>query len=244
MARLRYTDVIGTIGSGGLTNSATSHTFTAPLTYSNGATVPTLAGVDYFMLSVLTSAGAVREVIKVTAYNSGTGAATIVRAQEGTTGQAHTSGDKVTLSAYPSDFGGLIAYTRYVAGSFTTLSTTSTTPVDVDATNLVVTFTAPPSGIVQITLNGYCSSSSTTSAQVWCLRDGSSLVTASEVQMMFSTTASERRTAMMVITGLTPGTSYTYKWGWYKLLGTGTMNLLSDVTLLPPVMLVHAVAVL
>lgn len=105
MARLRYVDLSGTIGSGNLTNSATSHTFTAPLTYANGTTVPTLAGSDFFILSILNTAGtAVSEVVKVTAYNSGTGAATIVRGQEGTTGAAHTSGDKVLLGAYPSDF--------------------------------------------------------------------------------------------------------------------------------------------
>jgi hypothetical protein len=107
MARLRYTDVVGTIAAGNLTNSATSHTFTAPLTYGGGSTVvPTLAGTDYFMLSILTTAGAVAEVVKVTAYNSGTGAATLVRGQEGTTGTAATSGQKVTIAAYPSDFPG------------------------------------------------------------------------------------------------------------------------------------------
>lgn len=104
MSRLRYSGVTGTIGSGNLTNSATSHTFTAPLTYSAGVTLPTLAGTDYFMLSILDTSGNLSEILKVTAYNQSSGAATIVRAQLGTTGVSHTSGDKVTLAAYPDDF--------------------------------------------------------------------------------------------------------------------------------------------
>lgn len=105
MSRLRYAGVIGTVGSGNMTNSATSHTFTAPLTYDAGVTVPTLAGSDYFLLSILDSSGALSEIVKVTAYTSGTGVATIARAQEGTSGVSHTSGDKVTQAVYASDLG-------------------------------------------------------------------------------------------------------------------------------------------
>ena len=115
MARLRYVDVQGTIGAGGLSNSATSHTVTTPLTYANGALVPSITGTDFFLLSVLTGAGLVREVIKVTAYNFSTGAMTIARAQEGTTASTHSSGDKVTLSTYPSDFvAGAVTWTQVV----------------------------------------------------------------------------------------------------------------------------------
>lgn len=104
MGRLRYAGLTGTIGSGNLTNSATSHTFTAPLTYANGVSVPTLSGTDYFLLSILATDGTLSEVVNVTAYNSGTGVATIARAQQGTSGVSHTSGDKVLLSAYADDF--------------------------------------------------------------------------------------------------------------------------------------------
>lgn len=117
MSRLRYAGVTGTIGSGNLTNSATSHTFTAPLTYGNGVTLPTLAGSDTFLLTILDTSGNLSEVISVTAYNQTTGAATIVRGQEGTSGVAHTSGDKVTMSAYASDFPTLDAYPM-IAGQF------------------------------------------------------------------------------------------------------------------------------
>ena len=104
MSRLRYAGLTGSIGSGGLTNSATSHTFTAALTYANGVTVPTLSGSDYFLLTILDSSGNLSEVVKVTAYNSATAAATLVRGQEGTSGVSHSSGDKVTIAAYATDF--------------------------------------------------------------------------------------------------------------------------------------------
>jgi hypothetical protein len=104
VSRLRYAGLTGSIGTGNLTSSATSHTFTAALTYAHGVTVPTLAGSDYFLLTILDSTGALSEIVQVTAYNSSTGTATIVRGQEGTSGVAHTSGDKVTNAAYPSDF--------------------------------------------------------------------------------------------------------------------------------------------
>lgn len=107
MSRLRYAGLTGSVGSSGLTNSATSHTFTAPLTFGNAtspSTVPSLTGTDDFVLSILDSSGNLSEIVRVTAYNSSTGVATIVRGQQGTSGVAHSSGDKVTQSAYPDDF--------------------------------------------------------------------------------------------------------------------------------------------
>jgi hypothetical protein len=101
--RLRYPGLVGTIAAGNLTNSATTHTFTAPLTYDNGTTVPTLAGSDYFLLSILKTDGTISEVVKVTAYNSSTGAATLVRGYEGTPGTAANSGQKVRQGVYISD---------------------------------------------------------------------------------------------------------------------------------------------
>lgn len=104
MSRLRYAGLSGTVPS--LTNSATSLTFPSALVYgtsSSTTNVPTLTGTDYFLLTILDSTGGLSEVVKVTAYNSSTLAATIVRAQEGTTGVSHSSGDKVTQAVYPSE---------------------------------------------------------------------------------------------------------------------------------------------
>lgn len=104
MSRLRYAGLTGSLATGGLTASATTHTFPAALTYANGVTVPTLTGTDYFLLTILNSGRVLSEVVKVTAYDSGTKVATLVRGQEDTVAIAHVAGDAVTQYAYPTDF--------------------------------------------------------------------------------------------------------------------------------------------
>lgn len=106
MARLRYNGMAtGSAGSladislsGSHTNSTTTLTFNAALTYDNGTAVPTLSGSDYFVLSILDSGGRLAEIVKVTGYTSGASTATVVRGQEGTSGVAHASGAKVVHS--------------------------------------------------------------------------------------------------------------------------------------------------
>lgn len=103
MARLRYNGLAtGSAGAlaaltlgGSLTSSATSVTFSAALTHSNGTAVPTIAGSDYIPLSILDASGNVAEIVHLTAYTSGATTGTITRGQEGTTGVAHSSAVKV-----------------------------------------------------------------------------------------------------------------------------------------------------
>lgn len=115
MTRLRYPELTGAIGTGGLTSSATSHTFAAPLTYSGGTTVPTLSGSDYFMVtiggSILDSPGTPTELVQVTAYNSSTGGATLVRGALGTTASAHAASNVVTQDLHVLDQAGETAWT-------------------------------------------------------------------------------------------------------------------------------------
>lgn len=102
-------------------------------------------------------------------------------------------------------------------------STTSTTSVAMDATNLSVTFTAPASGAVLITQTGYATTNSTTiGAYEW------SVITTAAVEVQVCSLVSKqttlaRRIATYYITGLTPGNSYTYRWGHRQVGGiTGT----------------------
>jgi hypothetical protein len=137
MARLRYSGLVGSLGTGGLTSGATTHTFSAPLLYGNGATVPTLAGSDYFLVTILTSGRTLSEVVKVTAYDATTKIATIVRAQEGSTGVAHLAGDGVTQYAYPSDFDSRIRY-WYRDPADITINPVPTTPTLITGMTLTV----------------------------------------------------------------------------------------------------------
>lgn len=110
--------------------------------------------------------------------------------------------------------GELLATKVYDPGSTTTYTTTSATVGDVDATNLVVTFTAPASGNVVVVLNGRISTSAA-ATPTWGLRSGSTTVGLYTLASSLNLGgAHQTRTTAISVTGLTPGTSYTYKWAW------------------------------
>lgn len=106
--RLLYADIVGALPGAGLAVGATTVTFAAPLTYAHGVPVPTLGAGDTIRLTILTPTGRLGEVVDVTAYNSGTGAATLVRAREGTAALAHWPGAGVTSAVYPSDVANVV----------------------------------------------------------------------------------------------------------------------------------------
>lgn len=101
----------------------------------------------------------------------------------------------------------------------TSPTTTSTSFVDVDATNLVVTFTAPASGIVLVRLEA-ASNQQTSGNHYWGLRDGSGDVAGTQAAICGVLGAFSRTPATMRVSGLTPGTSYTWKWAWKVSSGT------------------------
>jgi hypothetical protein len=113
MARLRYNGLAtGSAGAltalalgGSLTSSGTTITFSAALTYQNGTAVPTITGSDFIPLSILDASGNLSEVVYLTAYTAGATTGTITRGQEGTTGVAHSSGDKVVHAPTVFDVG-------------------------------------------------------------------------------------------------------------------------------------------
>lgn len=226
MARLRYNGLRTTLGAS-LTNSATSVTFAAALTHSNGTAVPTLAGSDYIPLTILDASGRESEIVYLTAYTSGATTGTIARGKEGTTGVAHSSGDVIgcaTLAADVTDVG-IIACTAYNPGTLAAYTTTATTDGDVDATNLAVTFTAPTSGKVLVRLSGLTGINSTTYQLMWGLRESSTSLAASQVNGFVDANKNVFLSAPMVITGLTPGSSHTYKWSWYTTGASSTGRL-------------------
>ena len=85
-----FTNNAATTLASGLTNVATSLTVAA----ATGAEFPTLAGAQYFYCTIANNAGST-EIVKVTARSTDT--FTIVRGQDGTSGTAWSSGDKVEL---------------------------------------------------------------------------------------------------------------------------------------------------
>lgn len=134
MSRLRYNGLAtGSAGStvslalgASLTNSATSITFNAALTHSNGTAVPTITSPDYIPLCILDTNGHVLEIVWLTAYTAAATTGTITRGKEGTTGVAHSSGDKIAHGPTVTDVGGggaaAVRAVTHKSGSSSTLS--------------------------------------------------------------------------------------------------------------------------
>lgn len=105
----------------------------------------------------------------------------------------------------------LLATKAHAGGSDTAYVVTSTSFADIDATNLVVTFTAPASGNVLVRLCGRAAMD-VSALSYWNLRNASGDIAATSGLVTSGTTVSTQSWAT-VVTGLTPSTSYTWKWG-------------------------------
>lgn len=121
--------------------------------------------------------------------------------------------------------GGLLAVKQHYPAAQESKTTTSTSFVDMDATNLVVSFTAPASGKVLIRLSCHIYNSTANGTMYWNLRDASGDVAGTLMFVQQSPTANmqELKSTCVLISGLTPSTVYTYKWG--GKVASGTMNM-------------------
>ncbi len=160
------------------------------------------------------------EIAYVTTHAASAGSATVLRAQEGTVAIQRSQGIPWVHSATIKDFDGsgggtgLIGLTSYNPVAATVVANNSLTFADVDATNLVVAFTAPPSGKVLVRLSA-AANADNGGAQVcmWNLRSGSSDLAGTSVWVTGLSQSWLGASRSIPMTGLTPGTSYSYKWG-------------------------------
>ncbi|MCW2525533.1 MAG: hypothetical protein JWM76_393 [Pseudonocardiales bacterium] len=113
-----------------------------------------------------------------------------------------------------------VSYNPGTAASYTT---TLTTFADVDATNLAVTFIVPAAGKVRITVSALLWNSTQGQTVKLNLRDSSGDL-ANTGQSMTADSISGRFTYTQTVSGLTPGTSKTYKLGWRVTGGTGNLS--------------------
>lgn len=129
---------------------------------------------------------------------------------------------------YPQTGGGGGSSTPLGAAFFvnatdtTTYTTSSTSAVDVDATNLAVTFTAPANGIVIVTLSALVDNNASGNGLSFVVREGVTNVSTAQVCSIPSGLPSNTSTRLFRITGLTAG-SHTYKFGWFTGGGTAQM---------------------
>lgn len=99
----------------------------------------------------------------------------------------------------------------------------------VDSTNLKVTFTAPDTGAVLVTLNAPVSVSASGNYVAWALMEGGATV-GTGVGRLTNSTAWLRQEAQFRVSGLTPGSSHTYTWGWYGSGSSGTISMSANLS--------------
>jgi hypothetical protein len=108
----------------------------------------------------------------------------------------------------------LVGLTSHLPATDTTVTTSSTSYSDIDATNLAVSFVVPPSGAVLVRLSAYAISGGE-SVYAWGLREGSSDVASWKACVRFgmnNVADHGRRTTTVYIAGLTRGATKTWKW--------------------------------
>lgn len=103
----------------------------------------------------------------------------------------------------------LLAIVSYKNGS--TYTTSSNTPADVDATNLVVSFTVPLSGRVLVRQTAFADSSASGPQYRWGLREGTTDISGAGGTVSRDPDGSAVSIAYTV-TGLIGGASKTWKW--------------------------------
>lgn len=219
--RVRVNAIGGLVEDNPLTSGATT------LTSAGLAALPTLL-TDEYLVVVLDPDGidGAPEIAYISAHTVAGTTATIVRGQEGTTARACERDTpwvhSATIKDYDGFYGGsgLLSIMSYVFGVVTDIAIASNVLTDVDATNLKITFTAPPSGRVLVVASGFAQAPAG-QYMVWGLRDGSSTVASSEESVVTNTNTGVRACYRFMASGLTAGTSYTWKLAHRATSGTG-----------------------
>jgi hypothetical protein len=129
--------------------------------------------------------------------------------------------DTPSVDPYTAE-GAILAVTKYNPATVANLNVTSTI-ADYAPVQLAVSFTVPASGKVLVQLDAsHLASASTTC--FWFLRNGGVVVPGSYVAID-ATSATGRRSATILIEGLTPAASVTYTWAGQALAGqTSTLR--------------------
>jgi hypothetical protein len=119
------------------------------------------------------------------------------------------SGSNHLTSEEEDDMGMLVAPTVDTGSNVTSTSTSLT---DIDATNFAITFTAPASGNVVVIMSGTAQLDTTTGKlYYWGLRESTTDIQAKTIAESIGVGVFHYKAVRFYITGLTPGSSHTYK---------------------------------
>lgn len=138
-----------------------------------------------------------------------------------------TSGGLVPGSSSDPVLGQTLAQLSYNSVGGTTYTTTSTTIVAIDTTNLAITFTAPPSGQVWVEFEGALLVAASKNIYFGLISAGSQIGPATVMLGAFAEL--DRITGKLLITSLTPGASYTFQLAWFVTTG-GTATMYNGVS--------------
>lgn len=133
--------------------------------------------------------------------------------------------------------GGPLASKEYSNASAYT--TSSATLVDIDATNLALTFTVPASGVVLVRIEMSIEPGTGSTVHLG-LRESTSTVKAAGI-MHSSVNNHQRRTFTWRVSGLTPGASKTYKFAWASFGSSQTIMVTPNNANPPPAPIVMEV---
>jgi hypothetical protein len=126
--------------------------------------------------------------------------------------------------------GGLLAAVSYNPATSVSVATTSTTFADIDATNLVLPFTVPPSGKVLVRMSAAVVTADLV-AMNWNLRDAGGDIAGTRAVVIRPAGGQRiRANTAIVVTGLTPGEAKSWKWGQARTTSTGTCETLYGQT--------------
>lgn len=129
----------------------------------------------------------------------------------------------------PSGSGGgtsLLASHIYNPATVVNFAASGSTYLEIDTTNMTVTFTAPASGNVIVVLTAFAQINNN-STLGWGLRIGGVDVAGSKSEVLFtaaSTQINARVSHHVLVTGLTAGNSYKYDWTSARTFGAGNAN--------------------
>lgn len=229
--RLRTLGAAGTLDTAAITSGSTTIN-SAGLADLGVVDSTNHAALTFYTQDATTGRVTSKEILYVTAHTAAATSATVTRGNESTTAAAWAIGDRWVHSLTPKDFdgsgggSGLIGLTTYNPGSATGTATTSTSYTDVDATNLAVAFTVPPSGAVLLRLTARALIGTANNELSWNIREASSDLSGTNGSVVYSglTTFSARCTHAAKVSGLTAGASKTYKWGHARTFGSGTVE--------------------
>lgn len=150
----------------------------------------------------------------VKSIHDGTAPSTQAFGDAAAAGTALTAAHRDHKHAMPlaSAANGVLQVNRY-APATTVYSTTSATMADVDATNMAVTFTAPASGNVIVTLSAWQDWTTLPCNVIWDLRESTTDLNVGGIIQRGATGEEAYTTLPCYLTGVSAG-SHTYKWSF------------------------------